>query len=87
MKRLGVTIDPDFWDGIDGEYFSSVIREKTPLNSGKALKSIINRLDPGKGVTLARVTKYMRNKISDLIRTGQQQEIVIAQKLLDILSN
>lgn len=87
LKRLGVTIDPDFWDGIDGEYFSSVIREKTPLNSGKALKSIINRLDPGKGVTLARVTKYMRNKISDLIRTGQQQEIVIAQKLLDILSN
>lgn len=80
LKRLGVTIDPDFWDGIDGEYFSSVICEKTPLDSDEALKSIINRLDPKEGTVYARVWKYIKSMFSK-----SEQEIVIAKRLLDIL--
>lgn len=79
MKQLGVTMDPNFWIGIDDEYFSSVIREKTPLNSDEALKSVISRLDPKVGANITRMAKY-KYIISRLTH-------VITQKLHDILSN
>lgn len=80
MKRLGVTTDPDFWDGIDYKAFSSAIRKNTPLNSDKALSDVIKRLDPREATKLAKILRYFQ-------KDKTEKEYVVPKKLFEILQD